>query len=343
MLRKFKIPAYAVLKATGVFALCRALTGNELRILCYHGISMADEEQWFPGLFMKPEVLRKRFELMIAQGWRILGLDEALKLQAGGKLPRNSVVITFDDGYYNNYTLALPVIREFNLPVTIYVTTYYVTHQNPIFRLAAMYICWKGGKPITDRKEEGPVWDEIHKHETESTEEQRLAYLRTLAASMGVDFQKIFDSRILHLMTPDEVRKTAEAGIDIQLHTHRHRLPRNAADAEREIVENRAVLEPLVGRRIDHFCYPRGLWCAEHFEPLAKQGVASATLVQPGLNSSSTSRFALRRFLDSEQVSELEFEAEMSGFVELARRAIAAVRRLKAPGLPHGVPETLPR
>jgi hypothetical protein len=48
-------------------------------------------------------------------------------------------------------------------------------------------------------------------------------------------------------------------------------------------------------------------------------GVKSATTIDPGLNYSHTSRFALRRLVDGGPVSEIEFAAEMTGFMELVR------------------------
>jgi hypothetical protein len=54
-------------------------------------------------------------------------------------------------------------------------------------------------------------------------------------------------------------------------------------------------------------------------EWLAALGVKSATTIEPGLNYPDTPRFALRRLMDGHPVSDIEFEAEMTGFMEIVR------------------------
>jgi hypothetical protein len=98
-------------------------------------------------------------------------------------------------------------------------------------------------------------------------------------------------------------------------------LPEDQALVEREILQNRAFLEPLGTTDLKHFCYPSGIWSERHWPSLAALGVATATTCDPGLNYPSTPRLSLRRFLDGENIAQIEFEAELSGFCELLRRA----------------------
>ena len=104
----------------------------------------------------------------------------------------------------------------------------------------------------------------------------------------------------------------------------------NGEKVECEIAENRAVLERLVSHPLEHFCYPSGayalpdgrlLFASElnQGEWLAALGVKSATTIEPGLNYPDTPRFALRRLMDGHPVSDIEFEAEMTGFLEIIR------------------------
>src|SRR3970040_1656437 len=71
---------------------------NRLLVLCYHGVSLQDEHEWNPELFVTPAFLRRRFEILREKGYSVLPLDEALAHCASGTLPPRSVVITFDDG-----------------------------------------------------------------------------------------------------------------------------------------------------------------------------------------------------------------------------------------------------
>ena len=89
---------------------------------------------------------------------------------------------------------------------------------------------------------------------------------------------------------------------------------------EREIRDNAAVLEPIAGSAREHFCYPSGKYDLSQIPWLEQLGVRTATTVAPGFSYRNTPKMLLPRILDSEAVSDIEFEAELSGFVELTRR-----------------------
>jgi hypothetical protein len=81
-------------------------------------------------------------------------------------------------------------------------------------------------------------------------------------------------------------------------------------------------LEPVVGRRLRHLCYPSGIWSEEQWQTLQSLDIRSATTCDRGFNSRSTPLLALKRFLDSEHLSQVEFEAELSGFTPTLRRLL---------------------
>ena len=56
--------AYSILRYFGVYWLARKFFRKQLLILCYHGISVRDEHQWWPGVFMRGAVFRRRLELL---------------------------------------------------------------------------------------------------------------------------------------------------------------------------------------------------------------------------------------------------------------------------------------
>jgi len=88
-----------VLRNAGVFRLLRDSEWRRQRllILCYHGISLEDEHQWRPGLYMAPSILEQRLELLREGDYNVLPLSEGLKSLYAGELPPRSVSITFDD------------------------------------------------------------------------------------------------------------------------------------------------------------------------------------------------------------------------------------------------------
>src|SRR5208283_4209487 len=79
------------------------------------------------------------------------------------------------------------------------------------------------------------------------------------ASIIGFDYQAFRRERLFHLMRPEEVTEIASGGVDIQLHTHRHRTPLDRDRFIREIAENRHCISELTGRDGHvHFCYPSG-------------------------------------------------------------------------------------
>jgi peptidoglycan/xylan/chitin deacetylase (PgdA/CDA1 family) len=136
-----------------------------------------------------------------------------------------------------------------------------------------------------------------------------------------VDFEELIASRRLTLLTEAEITELSRRGFDIQLHTHRHRLPENDRDAKRELDDNRAVLAPLTGRPLNHLCYPSGVWSKALWPVLESEGVDTCTTCEPGLNSPETPPLAWSRFLDFQFVPQIVFEAEASGFAHIARQA----------------------
>jgi peptidoglycan/xylan/chitin deacetylase (PgdA/CDA1 family) len=345
-------------KRAGLFRTAERVTRDGLQILCYHGTALAQEHQFLPKLFMAPETFERRLRLLADGRYPVLALGEAVERLARGDLPARAVVITIDDGFYGTFRLAWPALRHYGFPATIYMTTYYCVKEHPIFGLVVEYMLWKtratvleldglgtplrGCAPLQDPAVRQRLGRAIGEHgETHCSEDERVAIARRLGDRLGVSYDELAASRMLNLMTVDELRELAAAGADVQAHTHRHRFPRRQSEAQRELDDNRGVLEPALGRRLEHFCYPSGEWHEEHWPWLAAAGMRTATTCEQGLNYPNTPRLALRRFLDGEHITDVEFEAEITGYAELLRRARAplAGRRRRLAGAAMLIPD----
>lgn len=105
----------------------RSLRGRDLRVLAYHRVLPAAAEQAFDfdpelvsasaGQFRaQMELLRRRFHPL-----RFHDVIDAI--DHGRPLPRRAIVVTFDDGYDDNYRIAFPILRELGVPATFFVST----------------------------------------------------------------------------------------------------------------------------------------------------------------------------------------------------------------------------
>lgn len=337
-LHSAKIAVFRAARETGLF---RILLGSRWRrarlcILCYHGISIADEHQWNGRLYLSQERFRERLEMLEMLRCRVLPLDEALRRLKDGDLPPRSVAITFDDGFHDYMARAHPVLAQFGYPSTVYLTTYYSEHNVPVFRLMCSYLLWRArglnaevkaftGRAIVVRTGSAEDCDStltlIDEDAAAAASDARAKqrFVEELAAALNVDLAAISAQRILHLLTPDEARLLAAAGVDIQLHTHRHRTPQDEALFRREIIDNRTSIEAATGRTATHFCYPSGVHREEFLPWLRGLGVASATTCEPGLCTAATEPLLLPRYLDQQPFSRLEFESWVSGAAAIGR------------------------
>jgi peptidoglycan/xylan/chitin deacetylase (PgdA/CDA1 family) len=320
---------------------------NQLLILCYHGFELVDESRFRPMLFMRSEVFARRLETIRKAGHTVLPLAEALQRLREGTLPPNTVSLTIDDGFYSVLACAVPILRQQGFAATLYVTSYYAAKRTPIFRLVVQYLFWKTAvqklevagetwdppEPV-DLSDQGEatraMWRIIEYGENRCDESGRSGISRALAKRLGVDYTSIERTRMLSLVDADEIRQLGDAGIDVQLHTHRHRLPQDDDSALRgEILENAKFLEGILGRPARHLCYPSGRWARSQWPVLANLGIVSATTCEPGFNTADTPALGLYRVLDDSTLSQLAFEGELSGFSEWLRRLFGRRRKLE--------------
>src|SRR2546423_3092864 len=121
----------------------------------------------------------------------------------------------------------------------------------------------------------------------------------SLARSLKLDYDEIRARRLLHILAPEEVRELAALGVDVQLHTHRHRVPLERELFLREIEDNRRSIRAMTGATAEHFCYPSGVYDLRLLPWLEEARVRSATTCDVGLASRDSNRLLLPRLLDT--------------------------------------------
>lgn len=327
-------------KYLGLFAMSRWLMRNKIRVLCYHGFTTIDEHHNVPGLFIEPEVFDKRMSYLKRKGYKVIELDEAYENVSEGVSKDNRVVITIDDGFVSVLRKAAPILKQYEFPSTLYLTSYFFDKNCPVFPLATGYLFWKSKVSHADFSQLGIPALEAYKDcqltrdnknkveiifkeygQALKGNEHRVTLLKKLGEVLQVDYDQLNQDRLFNLVTKKELAQLQEHGVDIQLHTHRHTFPVDQEVARKEIQDNKVVVDPLLEKPMKHFCYPSGVWTERHWDALSKEEVLTATTCTTGLVDEKSPLFAWPRILDSSRVSQIEFEAEVSGFNELLRIA----------------------
>lgn len=341
VLRTAKLLALNAGKSLGVFRFLSHSDWrrNQLLILAYHGVSMDDEHLWNSDLFISPAYFRSRMQALKNYGCNVLPLTEALQRLERGTLPECSVVITFDDGGCDFYHRAFPILREFDWPATVYLTSYYANYNRPVFDVMCSYLLWKGRGRMLDvngllngvasldlrsepqRQSATMAIREFTRREKFSAQKKD-ELLTALADRLSVDYQAILSKRLLHLLSRDECATLAAQGVEIELHTHRHHSPKTRDSFLLELRENRNFIDKFT-KVPHHFSYPHGLY-EDCFAPwFSACEVTSATTCDPGLVTNQSDPYKLPRVVDTSSLQLVELEGWISGFSKfLPRKAI---------------------
>jgi len=223
-----------------------------------------------PNLSVTPEVFCELIRGVLGAGYEIVSLSEACeRILAGRKSPK-FVCLTFDDGFRDNYEIALPICREFGVPMTVYVTTGFID--------GTRVMCWYGLQSLVAQNEsigfEYRNEERLYPAQTTSekiraywavdllfrsaTEHEKSQLMLDLQAGYGVDFCALASEQ---LMTWEMVSDLARhEGIEIGAHTMNHPAlsELHVDEAREEIRRSRQILEMRLGRPIRHHAYPYG-------------------------------------------------------------------------------------
>lgn len=273
--------------------------------LIFFGHRVADDfDDWLGGV---PPHLFERQIAWLARHFRFLSMDELVDHQRDGKpVPPNTVVLTFDDGYVDNFAHALPVLERHHVPATIYLVTDSIeTGELPwpqrlawvIARTERDSLSLDLADPV--RLPMGSVAERVRAlrylkevRKTLSMREQ-LELFQTVVDQCGIPTPK---DRMLNW---DQVREMQKRGLSFGSHTIHHpfmkRLP--LEDARKELFESKRVMEERLGGTVRHFCFPHGSY-GQEVGRLAQEAGYESYFIPGGLDRTNDHRrspFQLRR------------------------------------------------
>ena len=344
MLKSIKQTILRSLRTAGVFERMRSSgwRRKRLAILCYHGIALDDENEWNHSLYLAPAEFRARMQTLRLHGYTVLPLADAVERLRNGTLPSAAVAITLDDGTFDFYAGALPILRELDLPSTVYQRTDWCGADKTPVSLMLAYLFWKRrgntfdlrdlvgcDADLTTLQGRNTAWttaiDFIRLRRLSDGDQQQL--VETVAGRLGIDYAALRARRLLQIMSPGEVAAAAAAGVGIELHTHTHRCSLDREQFCADISENRKHIVRITGVEPRHFCYPSGVWRPQFLPWLSSLGVISATTCEPALATRRGNPLLLPRFIDTGFQSVLEFESWLTGASTLLPRNFWYYRR----------------
>jgi peptidoglycan/xylan/chitin deacetylase (PgdA/CDA1 family) len=312
-------PLPGIARSLGVFQLLRRVHRNDLLVLTVHGVvPPRGTLSWNP---LRDQVDVRLFEAQInflAKSLEFVDYQTALRILDGQVAIRNPVLLTFDDGYRNNLTYALPVLERRGIKPLLFLTTGYLDNARvfwfdrfdfAIQQIAAPWQCTIGARKFVfqpgqrdQNKTEYSMlrsfakqygWDDRKFHEAFSD------WCEDLEALTGKSLRSIQrDDPWSSTVNPLEIRAAVERGaIDVGSHTIDHfRIDKlDAAERMRQLVESRRQIESLSGKPCRAFCYPNGDWNPAASRSVLEAGYESAFTTDAGFNNPQSDRFTLKR------------------------------------------------
>ena len=318
-----------------------------LSVLTYHHVAEADPAYPFdPGVAdATPAQFRRQLELIARYGTPVTIADLVRALD-GRSLPNNAVMITFDDGYRSCHDVALPILREVGLPATFFVPTTFVSDRRLFWweRIALILsgatresatITYPAPRAIIakDPDAQGVLADIVK--DTAQLDVER--FLAELARGFGVEWNAEVERRHADalVMTWDQVRALAKAGMDVESHSKSHRVLQTLAGDELsdELAGSKRVLERELGRPVHAIAYPVGRRIA-HLAQI-RRAVEAAGYSLGFTNATGATRIwpgALGRLIPTDRfdVSRLSTDRSMSDAMWFAQIAVPRLAYLGA-------------
>jgi peptidoglycan/xylan/chitin deacetylase (PgdA/CDA1 family) len=335
-----------------VSGLCRITRRRNLpggSILNFHGLcDVRKDGRFMDHSLQLPVETFRQVCAHLASHCRVIPMPElADALQTGAPLEPNFVVLNFDDGYASNFELAYPVLKEFSLPATIFLTTGFLdgTHRLWFHRMDMAYCNTR--KPCIE-------WDfgsGRQRLPLTTPAQRQTALTRTLAFVKGLHAEA-FQSEIARIETAlevaaveerdvpaamrplswDQVREMRDSGlVTFGAHTHTHPILSRctAADQCTEITTCRDRIAAELGSAPTLFAIPNGSasdYNAETLAALAGAGFSTACTMQNARVSTDTPLLELPRYGAPESV--WETEATVSGCFEAIKSWRLGLKRL---------------
>jgi peptidoglycan/xylan/chitin deacetylase (PgdA/CDA1 family) len=342
--RRLRRPAIRVLlhamRALGAFRLAQFLTRRRLRILGYHAISVGDQHEFAPFVFMQEATFRGRLEILRKRRMHVISLDEAVKRMQAGFNYAGEVVITIDDGWWSTLEFAAPLLKHFGYPATLYLATRHAAEASPVAPVVLGYMFWKRNETHLVLTDVDPSVDGtyelsgrvdvaqalLEKKISQLDPNAQARMLKQVAEKLGFEAAALTADRRFRMIALSDIRTLEQMGVDTQLHTHDHVMPDNFSEFREQLERNRHYIRMYKDGEARHFCYPSGRYTDRQAQWLGQLDILSATTCDSGMNGITEKPYVLRRFLDSDNISDIEFEGHISGVFEIARLLRAAIR-----------------
>lgn len=285
----------------GLVAWARQRNRREVAVLMYHGV-VADDEALAEGDWLQVRASEFRRQMAyLARHYRVVDFAEALADGADSDQPR--AIVTFDDGYANNYTVALPILAALNLKATVFVAT---------GQVGTARLFW---------------WDRLRLAAAgQSVPAAQIARFKALpAARLEAEVDAYIADRGWTLpnaapeayrsLSRDELLALSRSGrVEIGSHTHGHEILEHLSDAEvTATVDASCAFLRAQGLAPRYFAAPNGDYHDRQIPLLARAGLQACVATREGLWLSAAGAYRIPRLGIGRGCALADFALALSG------------------------------
>ncbi len=311
---------------SGALRLAASFRGPSAAILMYHSVlpDPSLRADSLGGITHSEPVFRAQMELL-ARHFHPISLDEAIKhIRSGDDFPKRSVIVSFDDGYADNYEVAMPILNQAGVPATFYVTVDCVETRRLPWP-SRLRFAFRNMRHSQWSDSRGKIW--TLNRPTERGE----AFVSScdICCQLSGEAQETFVSRVERelgtsmpsqpgslMMTYDQLRMLSRNGHTVGSHTMTH--PNMAYlkedEAGRELTESKRRLELHLEAPIRHFSYPCPAlsphWSAQTVQQSRIAGYETGATMDSGLIRRGDNPLCLKRIRPTKTMEGLRWNLE---------------------------------
>lgn len=296
---------------------------NYLVIIAYHGV-IRTPLSFYDYCFIDETTFRCQIQYL-KRHFDFQFLSKAVMLIKNGNIKKPTAVITFDDGYQNNYDFAYPILREESLPATIFLTTGMINTDDTIWTSRLHHALSIGKKTLlnyndfrynlTKTNHKIMAANIIKSRLKKLPHSQMMSELHDIILKLDVNpNQSLEVNSPYRMLNSNMIKIMADSGlIEFGAHTHRHAIlsALSYKQQEEEITRSIKEVQELTGKQCKLFAFPNGTiqdYNEETIKILKNQGIVAGVTTRTGINNEKTSIMELRRYCMGSDMNMIRFK-----------------------------------
>ncbi len=330
----------------------RLLLGRRILVLAYHGFTDRRAHAGIEnshGKHINVEAFRQHVEYLKAH-YNVIPLQRLVDFYAGeAPLPARPVVITIDDGYESTYRLAYPILKRYQVPATVFVTTDFVDGKQWLWTdrieralsatsTARLDVAVAGERftyDLSDRAGRLACDASLRSRLKAADQEGRPAVIEALERALGQGAPGTGDGEPMYRpLDWEQIREMITSGlVSIGGHTVSHVILTrvSAGRAREELSRSKQIIEARTGQPCTLFCYPngqRGCFDPATRELLRATGYACGVTTVFGTNDRRSDVYELKRLYFDDRGELVRFVMTLGGVIGFLNAVKRRLRRV---------------